>query len=116
MTLSHHAFSVAVAFAAIGCPAPCSAHVGNTVYFALEIPDSLLPDLHDGTLADWERLFAVPVLTDSDFVSLNIGDGAPIGAPDLSARIYLGWHRSTNRLYAAIERLDDAYVTRMNLP
>ncbi len=59
------------------------AHVGGKVYFLYELRDDELPDLHDGTLNDWKRLFPMPTLTDADFGSFDdIGEGASIGAPD----------------------------------
>ena len=89
----------------------CSAHVpGARLYYIYEFLDPDLPDLHDGSLEDWERLFFRPTFTTLDFQSLNVGEGAPIGPPDLAVQVYLGWNGSRNRFYAAIERLDDAYV------
>ncbi len=89
---------------------PARAHVGERVYPIYRFPDEALPDLHDGTLEDWQHVLSVPTLTEADFGSLDVGDGARIGAPDLAANIYLGWSATPNRIYLAIERWDDAYV------
>lgn len=89
-------------------PAFATAHVGE--YHIFELRDSELPDLHDGTLADWQTVFSLPTLTEHDFGSLNVGDAAPIGGRDLSVNVYLAWSASHNRIYAAVERFDDVYI------
>lgn len=38
------------------------AHVGGTVYSIYELPTSSLPDLHDGTLEDWEEVLPGPII------------------------------------------------------
>ena len=92
-------------------PSLCSAHVpGSRLHYIHEFSDHELPDLHDGTLEDWEGVLGRPTLTESDFESLEVGDGALIGPPDLTANVYLGWSGTQNRLYVAIERVDDVYV------
>jgi len=64
----------------------------------------------DGDLADWEAILGAPVLTGPDFTPLNVGDGAPYDPDDLAFNIWLGWHATTGRIYAAIERIDDIYI------
>ena len=89
----------------------CRAHIPEArLYYIFEFLDSELPDLHDGSLEDWERISSRPTFTELDFQSLNVGEGAAIGPPDLAVEVYLGWSGSQNRIYAAIERLDDVYV------
>ncbi|NKB71021.1 MAG: hypothetical protein GKR89_28460 [Candidatus Latescibacteria bacterium] len=89
---------------------PANGHVGENPYLIYAFADEDLPDLHDGTLSDWLNVFPGPTLTEVDFGSLDVGEGASIGAPDLSAHIYLGWNKSQNRIYAAIERFDDLLI------
>ena len=86
------------------------AHEGDQIIPIYAFPSEVLPDLHDGTLADWQAMFPEPTLTEADFQSLSFGDGAAIGAPDLAVNVYLGWSPSQNRIYAAFERWDDVYI------
>ena len=89
----------------------CRAHVpGARLYYIYEFLDQDLPDLHDGTLDDWEGVLSRPTFTEFSFGPLEVGDGASMGPPDLAVNVYLGWSGTQNRLYAAIERLDDVYV------
>ena len=89
----------------------CRAHApGARYYYMFEFLDHELPDLHDGTLDDWEGVFARPTFTEFSFQPLAVGEGAAMGPPDLTVDVYLGWSRTQNRIYAAIERLDDVYV------
>ena len=83
------------------------AHVGPLIYPIYEIPTADLPDLHDGTLEDWEDIFPRASLDYQDFLSVYGGD---IDPADLAHRVYLAWHSATQRLYVAIERLDDMYI------
>ena len=87
-----------------------SAHVGAALYPIYELPTSDLPDLHDGTLADWEEVLAGASLTHSDFEAHDVGEGAPVDPGDLAYQIFLAWHGSTQRVYVAMERVDDVYV------
>lgn len=87
------------------------AHAGGLTYPIYALPDHALPDLYDGTLADWREIFPEPTLTDADFGSLNIGEGVKLGASDLTAKIYLGWNRTQNQIYGAIERKDNIYIS-----
>ena len=78
----------------------------------IEIPEILttdLPDLSDGSLDDWKRLFSEPAFTQADLWQLGAeGNQRPI-PPDLRCDIYLGWNRDEQRIYAAIDRYDDVY-------
>ncbi|NKB68348.1 MAG: hypothetical protein GKR89_14900 [Candidatus Latescibacteria bacterium] len=96
---------VCTAFADIG-----QAHVGEHIYPIRQFPVGAQPDLHDGTLADWLDLFPRPTLTKTDFGTLELGDSAPIGSPDLTTNIYLGWTRSPPAIYLAVERWDNVYI------
>lgn len=83
------------------------AHVGRTIYPIYELPTSSLPDLHDGTLEDWEEIVPGPSLTMIDFAG---PDREMIDPSDLAVRVYLGWNGPTQRLYLAVERVDDVYI------
>lgn len=70
-------------------------------------PDAL-PDVHDGTLADWLDLVPGPSLTDRDFV--NILSDEELDTTDMSAVVYLGWMQTPPRLYVGVRRIDDKHL------
>ena len=101
-------FSVVLVFL---LPLTVAAHVGDVLYPLYELRDNELPDLHDGSLEDWQALFSEPHLTDADLTSFpEVGDGAAIGAPDLAVDIYFGWNKTQNQVYAGFEVRDDVYI------
>ncbi|NKB66199.1 MAG: hypothetical protein GKR89_03985 [Candidatus Latescibacteria bacterium] len=103
--------TVQIALLSLGLLAPSvQAHVGDQIFPLYEILDEDLPDLHDASLDDWGALFPQPQFTEADFSSLNIGDGTPIGAPDLAVKVYLGWNQAQNKILGAIGREDDIYI------
>lgn len=85
------------------------AHVGDVVYPIYELPTADLPDLHDGSLEDWEAALPNASLNQNDFV-YSEGLGGVIDPADLAWRIFLAWHHKTQRIYMAVERLDDVYL------
>ena len=87
-----------------------SAHIGTTIYPIYELPTSDLPDLHDGTLEDWEDVLPGTSLDHNDFAPLNVADGAGINPEDLAYRVFMAWHSAGQHLWMAIERVDDVYV------
>jgi len=91
-----------------------SAHQGDIVYPIYELPTADLPDLHDGTLEDWEEVLPRASLDHNDFVSWGDGGpttpGPPIDPDDLAFRVFLAWHSASQRIYVAVERLDDVYL------
>ena len=100
-----------VAMACLLVATPSPGHVpGARLYYIQEFLDHELPDLHDGSLADWESIFPQPTFTELSFRPLEVGQRAAMVPPDLAVNVYLGWSETQNRLYAAIERLDDVYV------
>ncbi len=84
-----------------------SAHLGDIIYPIYELPTSDLPDLHDGTLEDWEEVLPNTSLDHNDFVTSR-GDG--FDPSNLSWRVFLAWHHGTQRIYMAVERIDDVYI------
>ena len=91
------------------------AHLGDIVYPIYELPTSDLPDLHDGTLEDWDEVLPGASLDQNHFVAQVWGAGGhptlgpPIDPSDLAFRVFLAWHSASQRLYMAVERLDDYY-------
>ena len=93
--------------------APAAAHVGDRIYPIPEITDEDLQyfDLHDDSLEDWRRVLLQPSLSAADFFAdPTVGDGAPYDPFDMDYQFWMGWSGSTDRIYFAMERTDDAYV------
>ena len=91
-------------------PSLCLAHAGGMTVPIEELSDQDLEsiDLTDGSLDDWATGL-LPALTSGDFAVLpGVGDAAPYNHSDLDFSIWLGWHG--DRVYVAIERVDDVYV------
>ncbi|NKB69607.1 MAG: hypothetical protein GKR89_21260 [Candidatus Latescibacteria bacterium] len=87
-----------------------SAHIGGLVFPLFELPTVDLPDLNDSTLEDWEDVLPGASLDHNDFAPLNVSDGAGIDPADLAYRTFMAWNSSDQRVYFAIERVDDVYV------
>lgn len=87
---------------------PASAHLGDIIFPIYELPTSDLPDLHDGTLEDWEEVLPAASLDQHYFVSY--GGLGTIDPSDLAWRVFLAWHGASQRIYMAVERLDDVYI------
>ena len=84
------------------CITVARAHEGSWIYPIFELPPSQLPDLHDGTLEDWEDVLPQSSLTQNDFWS-NTGEH------DLPFRIFLGWSLDQQRIFVGLERFDDFF-------
>jgi hypothetical protein len=80
------------------------------IYPIYELPTTDLPDLYDGTLADWEDVLPGTSLTHDDFAPLAVADGAGIDPADLAYRMYMAWNSADQRFYLCIERVDDVYI------
>ena len=87
-----------------------NAHLGDNVYPIYELPTSDLPDLHDGTLEDWEEVLPDASLDHNDFQRNNAGITGTVDPDDLAFRIFLAWHSASQRIYIAVERIDDVYL------
>jgi hypothetical protein len=90
-----------------------AAHIGDRIYPIPEILDEDLDrfDLHDRNLEEWQSILVEPALLAADFiVDLNVGEGAPYEPADLDYQFWLGWNGSTDRLYVAMERVDDIFI------
>ena len=64
-------------------------------------------DVTDGSVEDWENIVGEPTLTPLDFAQ-TFGDS--YDPSDMDFRIWLGWHDATDRIFFAMERVDDEYV------
>ena len=85
------------------------AHLGNTVYPIYEISSSDLPDIHDGSLEDWEAAVPDASLNHGDF-QVQATPSDVIDQTDMAFRVFLGWHFSTQRIFGAVERLDNVLL------
>jgi hypothetical protein len=85
---------------------------GDRIYMipALSDADLAVIDVHDGSVSDWEAVLGEPTLTRR----LDFEDDYRTPAYDhsnLDFRIWLGWHEETARLYVAMDRVDDIYIS-----
>ncbi|MEW6754606.1 MAG: hypothetical protein AB1505_27030 [Candidatus Latescibacterota bacterium] len=95
---------------AVAVPSPATqAQAGAYALWIYEILPEEAPDLHDGSLEDWQRLGFGPTLTETEFEELPPTDEGRIGPPDVSFDIYLGWMADPPRLYMGIELRDDEW-------
>ena len=81
----------------------------DRVYPVVELTDRDVAeiDVTDGSVEDWENIAGEPTLTPLDFAQTFVGSYDP---SDMDFRIWLGWHEATDRLFFAMERVDDVYV------
>ena len=68
-------------------------------------------DVTDGSVGDWEYIAGEPTLTPLDFAITTFGSYDPA---DMDFRIWLAWHDATDRVYFAMERVDDVYVNEFD--
>jgi len=104
--------TAAVLLLLVACALPSYAHIGPHVLPVHEIPASKLPDLHDGTLADWTGPAATPTLNQWWFIptgAFTRHDGI-LDARDLRVNLHVAWSRTTGAIYVGIERIDDIIV------
>ena len=85
-------------------------HSEDRIYHILELTDSDLNtiDVKDGSVFDWQDVLGEPTLTARDFLTSPIF--GPYDPGDLDFRIWLGWHDASDRLFVAMERVDDVYI------
>jgi len=82
----------------------------QAVYPIYEIATQDLPDLFDNSLQDWEDVLPGTSLTQDDFAPLAVADGAGINTADLAYVVYMAWNSADQRIYFALQRVDDVYV------
>lgn len=96
-------------------PPRADAHMGDKVYLIHRVEPGDL-DLHDGTLADWHEVGLAPAVVGEDFVCFpDVGDGAPMGLPDLGVTVYLAWQAEPGRLFVAVDRVDDVLLSEFDM-
>ena len=92
------------------------AHIGDLVFPIYELPTSALPDLHDGTLEDWEAAL-IPSLDHRDFltrVKYGVGGGdLPVDQTELAFAVFLAWHHASQRILVGVYRYDAYYQSRL---
>lgn len=54
-------------------PGAVGGHLRDAVFPVYELPSSVLPDVHDGTLADWETVLA-PSVQHSHLIAYHLGE------------------------------------------
>ena len=81
----------------------------DRIYPIVELTDRDVAeiDVTDGSVDDWEYIVGEPTLTPLDFAEPYGGSYDP---SDMDFRIWLGWHDATDRIFFAMERVDDVYV------
>lgn len=107
--------SLFIAGLLVGLAGTAWAHIGARVIPIFELSDEDVAqiDLKDGSIEDWENVLGEPSLTTPDFgINSLIGDGVSYDPSDLDFRIWLGWHQPTERIYAAMETVDNVYVNQ----
>ena len=95
---------------------PAHGHQGNSILPVYEFPPAWLPDLHDGSVRDWEDALPGPSFTSFDLLSVRAAAYQTPDPFDLSVRGFLGWSFQEQRLYIAVERIDDVYVNTYPVP
>lgn len=101
--------AIACVFVASALAVPSAAHIGQVVIPIYEIPTSLWPDVHDGTLQDWEEAVPAPSLTMSDFSDASLGSSGPLDPESLAYRVFLGWNSVRQQIALGVHRIDDEY-------
>ena len=112
--------AVGVAGLLLGLVSSSRAQWNDRVYpiFELTDEDVALIDLHDGSIWDWEEAVGEATLTGLDFVLYpeegHLPDAGAYDPASMDLRMWLAWHRSTSRIYVAMERADDLFFNKFN--
>lgn len=96
----------------LGLSMTADAHIGDQVYPVFELSDQDLAriDLRDSSVWDWQTILGPPTFVPRDLHTSDLGKAHDASEFDYS--IWLAWHNSTNRIYVAVERLDDLYFNQ----
>lgn len=93
--------------------ANAGAHVGSIIYPIYELPGHSVPDVQDGSTSDWDDYLVPDASLDLlDFRALEVGEAATMNPDDLTTRVFLAWSADKQRIYFAVERIDNAYVNQ----
>ena len=89
------------------------AQPADRIYPIVELTDRDVAeiDVTDGSVEDWESIVGEPTLTPLDFPEPFFSSYDP---SDMDFRIWLGWHDATDRIFFAMERVDDVYVNEFD--
>ena len=92
----------------VGVASSCLAHVGDRLVHIFEINDDMILDIdiHDGSIEDWLSVIGEPTLTAGEFM----GWESQYDPADFDFRVWLAWHRSSSRVYVAVQGIDDEFV------
>ena len=98
----------------IAVASTCMGHLGDRLVPVFEIPDDMIEDIdiHDESIDDWLSVIGEPTLTAAEFAPFYTGES--YDPSDLDFRVWLAWHRMSNRVYAAIHAVDDIFVETDN--
>ena len=99
-----------VSFAVLfGMVAAVEAHLEDRIFAIYELPTADLPDLFDGSLEDWEEVVPDASLNQDDF-GATTDSWDEVDPSNLAWRVFLAWNDATQRIYVAVERLDDVFL------
>ena len=89
------------------------AQESERLYPFVELTDANLAqiDVTDGSINEWVDLLGEPTLTPLDFQTGSAG----YDPADMDYRVWLAWHGATQRLYVAVERSDDIYLSLIHI-
>ena len=100
------AISVVLASGALSQEPPSTGQFSRSLFPIWEVPAGWI-DVHDGSVSDWEDIVPEPSMTLIDFEGLrDIG----FDLESLAGRTFLGWSAEEQRIYFAVERIDDVYI------
>ena len=105
--------SAAIAF--VLSPVAGRAHTGERVFFVQELATADLPNLHDGSLEDWEEVMPFSSLDHFDTGHQEHSEGQPFDASDIALRVFLAWHNASQRIYVGAEFVDDVACSAESL-
>ena len=102
-----------IALSLAGFLSAADAQESDRIFPILQLTDRDVAeiDVTDGSVDDWQYIAGEPTLTPLDFAITTIGSYDPA---DMDFRIWLGWHDATDRVYFAMERVDDVYVNEFD--
>lgn len=84
-------------------------------YLVFQFPDSLLPAM-DGDLGDWKIVPERYWTSTAELMDTEKGQGTKVDDQDLAVRTAVGWNKTHNRLYFAVEAYDDIHNIERGLP
>ena len=102
-----------LALSLAGLLSVADAQPADRIYPIMQLTDRDVAeiDVTDGSVGDWEYIADEPTLTPLDFSKTSFGSYDP---SDMDFRIWLGWHDATDRIFFAMERVDDVYVNKFD--